>query len=97
MSNLFVVVTLSLSLLSLTPVVLVHPYPTRVFLSTSHIYSLSIISTRVGSNKMTSPVKGDGKLSELKAADARLLIYGALCCDGKVRTQTHLFLVQCNI
>lgn len=46
---------------------------------------------------MTSPVKGDGKLSELKAADARLLIYGALCCDGKVRIQTHLFLVQCNI
>ncbi|KGO35892.1 hypothetical protein PEX1_088120 [Penicillium expansum] len=33
---------------------------------------------------MTSPVKGDGKLSELKAADARLLIYGALCCDGKI-------------
>ncbi|CAI7615899.1 hypothetical protein PCG10_000242 [Penicillium crustosum] len=33
---------------------------------------------------MSSPIKLDAKLSELKAADVRLLIYGTLCNDGKI-------------
>lgn len=39
---------------------------------------------------MTSSIKLDDKLSELKAADVRLLIYGSLCHDGKVSIQTHI-------
>ncbi|OQD96104.1 hypothetical protein PENSOL_c017G04880 [Penicillium solitum] len=33
---------------------------------------------------MSSPIKLDAKLSELKMADVRLLIYGTLCNDGKI-------------
>ncbi|KAJ5213617.1 hypothetical protein N7449_000786 [Penicillium cf. viridicatum] len=33
---------------------------------------------------MSSPIKLDAKLSELKMADVRLLVYGTLCNDGKI-------------
>ncbi|KAJ9493156.1 hypothetical protein VN97_g29 [Penicillium thymicola] len=33
---------------------------------------------------MSSPIKLDSKLSELKTAEARLLIYATVCNDGKV-------------
>ncbi|KAI2706971.1 hypothetical protein CBS147372_882 [Penicillium roqueforti] len=36
---------------------------------------------------MTSSIKLDDKLSELKAADVRLLIYGSLCHDGKIDSE----------
>lgn len=38
---------------------------------------------------MSSPIKLDAKLSELKMADVRLLIYGTLCNDGKVSFPTY--------